>query len=115
MSPFRHERANDALGVIALLSSASTGAFIAAGTNLIDHVKLAERQPDLLVDSARLPYQQVEPLQDGGVRIGAQVRNADLAADRTIRARYPVLTQALLEDASGQPHRIDGSWSWRKA
>ena len=44
MNPFRYERASDALGVIALLSQASTGTFIAGGTNLVDHVKLAERQ-----------------------------------------------------------------------
>ena len=96
MNPFQYERASDALGVIALLSQASTGTFIAGGTNLVDHVKLAERRPDLLVDSARLPDDRIEPLPEGGVRIGAQVRTADLAGDRTIRARYPVLMQALL-------------------
>jgi xanthine dehydrogenase YagS FAD-binding subunit len=70
--------------------------------NPVDHVTLAENRPDLLVDNARRPYGQIEPLPDGGVRIGAQVRNADLAADRTIRAHYPVLAQALHAGASGQ-------------
>jgi xanthine dehydrogenase YagS FAD-binding subunit len=97
MNAFPYEFASDAFGVIALLSQAPTGA-----TNPVDHVKLAERQPDQLVDSARRPYDQIEPLPDGGVRIGAQVRNADLAADRTIRAHYPVLAQALHAGASGQ-------------
>src|SRR4051812_25368116 len=97
MNAFPYESASDAFGVIALLSQAPTGA-----TNPVDHVKLAERQPDQLVDSARRPYDQIEPLPDGGVRIGAQVRNADLAADRTIRAHYAVLAQALHAGASGQ-------------
>jgi xanthine dehydrogenase YagS FAD-binding subunit len=56
----------------------------------------------LLVDITHLPYNRIEPLPDGGVRIGALVRNSDLAADRTIRARYPMLAQALLAGASGQ-------------
>ncbi len=102
MNPFRYERASDARGAIALLSEAPTGAFLAGGTNLVDHLKLGVRQPDLLVDITRLPFDQIELLPDGGARIGALVRNADLAADRTIRARYPVLAHALLAGASGQ-------------
>ena len=54
------------------------------------------RQPDLLVDINHLPYDRIEPLPDGGVRIGALVRNSDLAADRTIRARYPLLVSVLM-------------------
>src|SRR5260370_38258181 len=102
MNPFRYERASDARSAIALLSQAPAGAFLAGGTNLVDHLKLGVRQPDLLVDITRLPFDQIEPLPDGGVRIGAPVRNADLPADRTIRARYPLLAQALLAGASGQ-------------
>jgi xanthine dehydrogenase YagS FAD-binding subunit len=102
MNPFRYERATDARGAIALLSQTPNGAFLAGGTNLVDHLKLGVRHPDLLVDITRLPYDRIEPLPDGGVRIGALVRNSDLAADRTIRARYPVLAQALLAGASGQ-------------
>ncbi len=60
------------------------------------------RQPDLLIDITHLPYDRIELLPDGGVRIGALVRNSDLAADRTIRTRYPLLAQALLAGASGQ-------------
>ena len=60
------------------------------------------RQSDLLIDITHLPYDRIETLPDGGVRIGALVRNSDLAADRTIRSRYPMLAQALLAGASGQ-------------
>ncbi|MCW2931050.1 MAG: xanthine dehydrogenase family protein subunit [Actinomycetia bacterium] len=102
MNPFRYERAQDAPGAVALLAGAPNGAFLAGGTNLVDHLRLGVRQPDLLVDITHLPYDRIEPLSDGGVRIGALVRNSDLAADRTIRTRYPLLAQALLAGASGQ-------------
>jgi xanthine dehydrogenase YagS FAD-binding subunit len=102
MNPFRYERVRDAERAVALLAQAPNAAFLAGGTNLVDHLKLGVAQPELLVDITRLPYDRVEPLPDGGVRIGALVRNSDLAADRTIRARYPVLAQALLAGASGQ-------------
>ena len=102
MNPFRYERAADAPSAVALLAQAPAGAFLAGGTNLVDHLKLGVRQPDVLVDITRLPYDRIEPLPDGGVRIGALVRNSDLAADRSIRARYPALAQALLAGASGQ-------------
>jgi xanthine dehydrogenase YagS FAD-binding subunit len=102
MNPFRYERAQDAAGAVALLAGAPNGVFLAGGTNLVDHLKLGVRQPDLLVDITHLPYDRIEPLSNGGVRIGALVRNSDLAADRTIRTRYPLLAQALLAGASGQ-------------
>ncbi len=102
MKPFRYERASDASGAIALLAQAPNGVFLAGGTNLVDHLKLGVSQPDLLVDITHLPFDRIEPLPDGGVRIGALVRNSDLAADRTIRTRYPLLAQALLAGASGQ-------------
>jgi xanthine dehydrogenase YagS FAD-binding subunit len=102
MNPFRYERASDASSAVALLTQAPDGVFLAGGTNLVDHMKLGVRQPDLLVDITHLPYDRIDPLPDGGVRIGAMVRNADLAADRTIRTRYPLLAQALLAGASGQ-------------
>ncbi len=102
MNPFRYERASDASGAVALLAQAPGGVFLAGGTNLVDHLKLGVSQPDLLVDITHLPYDRIEPLPDGGVRIGALVRNSDLAADRTIRTRYPLLAQALLAGASGQ-------------
>src|SRR5438105_4346141 len=102
MTPFRYERASDAPGAVALLAQAPNGVFLAGGTNLVDHLRLGVRQPDLLVDISHLPYDRIEPLPDGGVRIGALVRNSDLAADRSIRTHYPLLAQALLAGASGQ-------------
>jgi xanthine dehydrogenase YagS FAD-binding subunit len=102
MNPFRYERAHDAQAAVATVAAAQAGAFLGGGTNLVDLMKLGVATPELLVDVARLPHDRIEALPDGGVRIGAAVRNSELAADRTIRARYPVLSQALLSGASGQ-------------
>jgi xanthine dehydrogenase YagS FAD-binding subunit len=102
MNPFRYERASDASTAVAMLAQAPAGAFLGGGTNLVDLMKLGVAQPEVLIDISHLPYNRVELLSDGTVRIGAAVRNSDLAADRTIRARYPVLAQALLAGASGQ-------------
>src|SRR5947199_4466077 len=102
MKPFRYERASDASTAVALLAQAPMGAFLGGGTNLVDLMKLGVAQPQLLIDVSHLPYNRVELLSDGSVRIGAAVRNSDLAADRMIRSRYPMLAQALLAGASGQ-------------
>lgn len=102
MNPFRYERATDASSAIAALVQAPTAAFLGGGTNLVDLMKLGVAQPDLLIDVSRLPFNRIELLPNGGVRIGAAVRNSELAADRTIRAHYPMLAQALLSGASGQ-------------
>ncbi|MGZ3664098.1 MAG: FAD binding domain-containing protein [Ktedonobacterales bacterium] len=102
MNPFRYERAADATSAIALVAQTPTAEYLGGGTNLVDHMRLGVREPDLIVDISRLPYNAITPLADGGVRIGAMVRNSDLAADRTMRTRYPVLAQALLSGASGQ-------------
>src|SRR6266516_283075 len=102
MNPFRYERADDASSAIALLAENPNAAFLGGGTNLVDHMKLGVAQPQLLIDVSHLPYNRVELLADGSVRIGAAVRNSDLAADLTIRSRYPMLAQALLAGASGQ-------------
>jgi xanthine dehydrogenase YagS FAD-binding subunit len=102
MRPFRYEQANDAAAAVALLTHAPEGMFLSGGTNLIDLMKLGVAQPEMLIDISRLPFKQIEHLPDGGVRIGAMVRNSDLAANRMIRTRYPVLSQALLAGASGQ-------------
>ncbi|WP_436536534.1 FAD binding domain-containing protein [Actinoplanes sp. HUAS TT8] len=76
--------------------------FLAGGTNLVDLMKLGVATPDVLVDVNRLPLGEVSDLPGGGVRVGAAVRNSDLAADRRIRTAYPMLSQALLSGASGQ-------------
>lgn len=102
MRPFRYERADDVPGAIRLLTEAPQGAFLAGGTNLVDHMRLGIATPDLLVDVRRLTSDQIIELPDGAIRIGAAVPNSDLAADRTIRRRYPMLSEALLAGASGQ-------------
>ncbi|GFE81763.1 molybdopterin dehydrogenase [Steroidobacter agaridevorans] len=100
MIPFTYERAADANS--AAKAAAQPGAkFIAGGTNLLDLMKLEIEQPAHLIDITRLPLRQIEA-KDGGVRIGAQVPNSDLAAHPLIRDRYPVLSKALLAGASGQ-------------
>ena len=102
MNPFRYERASDASTAVAMLAQVPSGAFLGGGTNLVDLMKLGVAKPDLLIDISHLPYDRIELLPGGGIRIGAAVRNSDLAADRMIRSRYPLLAQALLSGASGQ-------------
>jgi xanthine dehydrogenase YagS FAD-binding subunit len=78
-------------------------AYLAAGTNLIDLMKGGIVSPKRLVDVSRLPgLDRIEPLPDGGMRIGARVRNADLAYDPTFSKRFPAVTEALLSGASAQ-------------
>ena len=102
MRPFRYERARDVSEAVAMIAAAPGGAFLAGGTNLVDLMRLGVATPDLLVDVRRLTSDRIEELPGGGVRIGAAVTNSDLAADPTIRRRYPVLSAALLSGASGQ-------------
>ncbi|MGW2022430.1 FAD binding domain-containing protein [Streptomyces decoyicus] len=101
MRPFTYERSTDAQAAVAAVSR--TGAkFISGGTNLLDLMKLGIEHPSHLVDISRLPLREVEELPDGGLRIGAQAANSDVAADARVRTRYPVLSQALVSGASGQ-------------
>lgn len=76
--------------------------FLGGGTNLVDHLKLGVTTPSTLVDVSGLPLTEVEPTGDGGVRIGTNVRNSDLAAHPLLRAGFPAVTRALLAGASGQ-------------
>jgi xanthine dehydrogenase YagS FAD-binding subunit len=76
--------------------------YLGGGTNLVDLMKLGVETPELLVDVSRLPLDTVEEHADGSLRLGATVRNSDLAAHPLVRTRYPVLSQALLAGASGQ-------------
>ena len=102
MRPYSYSRATDASGAVAALAGAPNAKFLAGGTNLVDLMKLGVETPDMLVDVRRLSSDQIEELPDGSIRIGAAVPNSDLAADRTIRSRYPMLAEALLAGASGQ-------------
>jgi xanthine dehydrogenase YagS FAD-binding subunit len=76
--------------------------FIAGGTNLLDLMKLEIETPAHLIDVNGLALDKIEPTPDGGLRIGALVRNTDLAADERVRRDYGVLSRALLAGASGQ-------------
>ena len=102
MKPFAYERPDDAAGAVATVTADPDAAFLAGGTNLVDHLRLGLATPSTLVDVTGLTSTEITDLPDGGLRIGAGVRNADLAADERVRARYPVLAQALLAGASGQ-------------
>jgi xanthine dehydrogenase YagS FAD-binding subunit len=99
---FAYQHAVDARSAVATVAGHPDAAFLGGGTNLVDHMKLGVAHPDLLVDVTRLPFDRIRPAADGGLRIGAAVRNSDLAADPAVRQRYPVLSRALLAGASGQ-------------
>jgi xanthine dehydrogenase YagS FAD-binding subunit len=102
MIPFDYRRAEDIESAVATVAASPRAAFLGGGTNLVDHMKLGLTQPNLLVDVTRLPFDRIEPLPGGGLRVGAGVRNSDLAADPAIRREYPVLSQAVLAGASTQ-------------
>src|SRR5256886_10063856 len=108
MKPFELTRANDPGQAIAVAEKANTaqqGAdirFIAGGTNLVDYMKLNVETPRQLVDVNHLPFDKIEHLPDGGLKIGAVVRNSDLAYHPIVRKNYAVLSEALLSGASPQ-------------
>ena len=84
------------------LASAHEAKFIAGGTTLVDLMKLHVETPKTLVDINLLPLEKIEKLPDGGLRIGAMVRNSDLAWNDEVKKSYPVLSEALLSGASPQ-------------
>jgi xanthine dehydrogenase YagS FAD-binding subunit len=97
---FSYHRAS---GVSDAIDAAGPGAmFLAGGTNLVDLMKLGVARPERLVDVGRLALDAIEDLPDGGLLVGATVRNSDLAAYRSVRERYPMLVRAVLSGASGQ-------------
>jgi xanthine dehydrogenase YagS FAD-binding subunit len=101
MQSFEFRRAEDALAAIAAGANPATR-FVAGGTTLLDLMKLNVERPEQVIDINRLPLDQVEPLADGGLKIGATVRNAALANHPIVQRDYAVLSQALLAGASGQ-------------
>jgi xanthine dehydrogenase YagS FAD-binding subunit len=108
MKTFQLTRATDSAQAIATAAKATTaqqGAeirFIGGGTTLIDLMKLNVEQPQKLVDINRLPLDKIEALPDGGLTIGAVVRNSDLAYHPLVRKNYAVLSEAILSGASAQ-------------
>jgi xanthine dehydrogenase YagS FAD-binding subunit len=102
MKPFTYERAKTPAAAAATLARNPGAKFIAGGTNLLDLMKLEIETPAHLIDVNGLQLDQIEATADGGLRIGALVRNSDLAADQRVRRDYPLLSRALLAGASGQ-------------
>jgi xanthine dehydrogenase YagS FAD-binding subunit len=102
MKPFTYERANSPAEAAAAAARNQHAKFIAGGTNLLDLMKLEIETPTHLIDVNRLALDKIEAAPEGGLRIGALVRNTDLAADERVRRDYGVLSRALLAGASGQ-------------
>jgi xanthine dehydrogenase YagS FAD-binding subunit len=101
MKPFSYERATAIEG--AIHSGGTRGAkFLAGGTNLVDLMKYGVESPTKLVDINRLELKEIVPAPDGGVKVGALVKNSDLADHPLIKTQYPLLSQALLSGASPQ-------------
>ena len=108
MRPFGYLAPPGPADAVAAVAGRPGAAFLAGGTNLVDLMKLGVAAPDLLVDvtgllpTASSPRMRAGTGKGSGLRIGAGVRNSDLAADPRVRAGYPVLAQAVLAGASGQ-------------
>ncbi|WP_435948046.1 FAD binding domain-containing protein [Dryocola sp. BD586] len=102
MKAFTYERVKKPAEAAASARRTPGAKFIAGGTNLLDLMKLEIEAPAHLIDVNGLALDKIEPADDGGLRIGALVRNTDLAADPRIRRDYAVLSRALLAGASGQ-------------
>ncbi|TXN02437.1 xanthine dehydrogenase family protein subunit M [Methylobacterium sp. WL103] len=102
MRSFTYERPDTAAAAAAAVAATPNAKFIAGGTNLLDLMKLQIETPTHLVDVNGLGLDRIEATPDGGLRIGALVRNTDLAADARVRKDYGVLSRALLAGASGQ-------------
>ncbi|MBI0538572.1 xanthine dehydrogenase family protein subunit M [Roseomonas sp. KE2513] len=102
MRPFTYERASTPAEAAAIAAHREGARFIAGGTNLLDLMKLGIETPAHLIDVNGLSLDKIEPTPEGGLRIGALVRNTDLAADERVRRDYAVLSRALLAGATGQ-------------
>jgi xanthine dehydrogenase YagS FAD-binding subunit len=102
MIPFQYARAGTVAEAVRQMAASPQAKFIAGGTNLVDLMKMDVERPARLIDISRLPLDKVEETAGGGLRIGALVRNADLAYHPLVERRYPVLSSALLAGASQQ-------------
>ena len=102
MKPFTYERATSPAEAAASAVRVEGAKFVAGGTNLLDLMKLQIETPKHLIDVNGLSLNKIEPTAEGGLRIGALVRNTDLAADKRVRRDYGLLSRALLAGASGQ-------------
>jgi xanthine dehydrogenase YagS FAD-binding subunit len=104
MTPFTYERPQDPQAALALGARADAK-YLGGGTNLVDLMRETIEHPDVLVDVTGLSC-GIEATPDGGLSIGAGVKNTALAADRRVRERYPLLSQAILAGASAQIRNV---------
>jgi xanthine dehydrogenase YagS FAD-binding subunit len=102
MEAFQFNQAKTVSSALEAVRSQTEAKFVAGGTTLIDLMKLNVETPKKVVDINSLPLTQIESTADGGLKIGAMVRNSDLAHDETVQQRYTVLSEALLSGASPQ-------------
>lgn len=102
MRAFTFDRAKDVQDAVRRHDAMPASAYVAGGTTLIDLVKLDVMRPEHVVDINRVGLTEIETRPDGRMRIGAMVRNSDLAWHKDVRERYPVLAEALLSGASSQ-------------
>jgi xanthine dehydrogenase YagS FAD-binding subunit len=102
MKPFTYERARSPAEAAAAAQRQPGAKFVAGGTNLLDLMKLEIETPQHLIDVNGLALDKIEATPQDGLRIGALVRNSDLAADERVRREYGLLSRALLAGASGQ-------------
>lgn len=102
MKSFTYEKAHSPAAAASAAVRTGNAKFIAGGTNLLDLMKLEIETPAHLIDVNGLAFDKIEPTPEGGLRIGALVRNTTLAADERVRRDYSLLSRALLAGASGQ-------------
>jgi xanthine dehydrogenase YagS FAD-binding subunit len=102
MRPFAYLSAPDVATAVGAVAEHPGAKFLGGGTNLVDLMRNNIEHPDTVIDISRLPLTEIEETPDGGLRIGALVRNSHLAAHPLIRTRFPMLSQAILTGASGQ-------------
>jgi xanthine dehydrogenase YagS FAD-binding subunit len=102
MNNFSYIRVGDVATALSEIAGDGAAKFIAGGTNLIDLMKENVARPSRLIDITRLPLDRIEETQDGGLRIGALVTNTDVAYDKKVEKRYPLLSEAILAGASPQ-------------
>lgn len=102
MKSFSYVSAPDVTTAVRAVANTPNATFLGGGTNLVDLMRENVERPDVVVDVTRLPLTGVEELPDGGIRIGAVVRNSALAAHPLIRTRYPMVSRAVLSGASAQ-------------
>jgi xanthine dehydrogenase YagS FAD-binding subunit len=102
VNPFAYSRAGSVADATAAVGRDPKAAYLGGGTTLVDLMQLEVMRPDALVDVTGLPLARVEDAADGALRIGALVRNSELAAHPAVRKRFPVVSEAILSGASPQ-------------